>query len=214
MQPALNALEIWAHENKMVISIREDEKSKTVCCFYTKDFRYESNNKIIPQLRLNGMNVYHSLTPKFLGVTVDQGLTFACHTDEKSRKMKERNRILRSLAGRSWGQDSNNMRKVHLTYNQPVGEYAIGAWGSFVSKSNLDEIEVQQKEAARIITGCCKDTNVEHLLCEAGLMPFSILGDQQAALMYERNMRLPDDVPAKITAKASVEKHRLKKSRF
>ena len=98
------------------------------------------------------------------------------------------------------------MRKVHLTYSQPVGEYAIGALGSFVSKSNLNKIEVQQREAARIITGCCKDTNVEHLLCEAGLMPFSILGDQQAALMYECNIHLPDDVPAKITAKTSVRK--------
>ena len=212
MQTALDALETWACNNKMDISIRDDEKSKTVCCLYTKNFRYESNNKVIPQLRLNGVNVYHSLTPKFLGVTVDQGLTFACHTDEKSRKMKDRNRILRSLVGRSWGQDSNTMRRVHLTYNQPVGEYAIGSWGTFASKSNLEKLEVQQRDAARIITGCCKDTKVEHLLCEAGLMPFSILSDQQTAMMYERNIRLPDNVPAKITAKAEVVKRRLKKT--
>ena len=98
-----------------------------------------------------------------------------------------------------------------MTYNQPVGEYAIGSWGTFASKSNLEKLEVQQRDAARIITGCCKDTKVEHLLCEAGLMPLSILGDQQTAIMYERNIRLPDNVPAKIAAKAEVVKRRLKK---
>ena len=189
MQKALDCLEAWANENKMDISIRSDHKSKTVSCLYTKDFRYESNNKVIPTLKLNGINIFHSLVPKFLGVTVDQGLTFKDHTNEKSQKMKERNRILRALAGRSWGQDSSNLRSVHVTYTQPVGQYAIGAWGPFTSKSNMDKLEVRQNEAARIITGCCKDTRVEHLLCEAGLMPITLLGEQETAIMNERNMR-------------------------
>ena len=37
MQKALDSLETWAKENKMDISIRSDEKSKTVSCFYTKN---------------------------------------------------------------------------------------------------------------------------------------------------------------------------------
>ena len=53
MQPALDALEAWAKTNKMEISITPDEKSKTVSCFYTKNYRYESNNKVIPKIKLN-----------------------------------------------------------------------------------------------------------------------------------------------------------------
>ena len=211
MQKALDCLESWAKENKMDISIRSDEKSKTVSCFYTKNFRSESKNKATPVLKLNGINIFHSLVPKFLGVTVDQGLTFSCHTDEKSKKMKQRNGILRALAGRTWGQDSANLRSVHTTYTQPVGLYSIGAWGPFTSKSNMNKLEVRQNEAARIITGCCMDTNVEHLLCEAGLMPITLLGEQETAIMHERNMRLPTNVPARIVAEESVKKSRLKK---
>ena len=211
MQKALDCLESWAKENKMDISIRSDEKSKTVSCFYTKDFRSETNNKVIPVLKLNGINIFHSLVPKFLGVTVDQGLTFSCHTDEKSKTMKKRNNILRALAGRDWGRDSSNLKSVHVTYTQPVGQYAIGAWGPFASKSNMDKLEVRQREAARVITGCCRDTKTEHLLCEAGLMPMTLLGEQETAIMHERNIRLPSNVPARIAAEATVKKHRLKK---
>lgn len=103
------------------------------------------------------------------------------------------------------------LRSVHVTYTQPVGQYAIGAWGPFTSKSNMDKLEVRQNEAARIITGCCKDTRVEHLLCEAGLMPITLLGEQETAIMHERNMRLQANVPARIAAEDTVHKYRLKK---
>ena len=42
-------------------------------------------------------------------------------------------------------------------------------------------------------------------------MPISLHGEQEAAILHERNIRLPADVPAKMTAEASVKKRRLKK---
>ena len=85
------------------------------------------------------------------------------------------------------------MRKVHVTYTEPVAGYALGAWGPFISHSNLERIERKQREAARIITGFCKDTKSElsrNLLAEARLMPFNSKIEQESALLYERNMRL------------------------
>ena len=211
MQPALDSLEDWAKRNKMQISIRGDDKSKTVSCFYTKNYRSESKNKVTPQLTLNGINIYHSTTPKFLGVTIDQDLSFKDHTDEKAKMMGKRNNILRALSGRSWGQKSTTLRSVYSTYTLPAAEYAAGAWAPFTAKSHLNKLEVKQNEAARIITGCCKDTVREHLLCEAGLMPITTRAEQETALLYEKNLRLPKDVPARQTAEAKVKKHRLKK---
>ena len=75
----------------------------------------------------------------------------------------------------------------------------------------MEKLEVRQNEAAHIITGCCKDTKVKHLLCEAGLMPITLLGEQESAIMHERNMRLQANVPARIAAEDMVHKYRLKK---
>ena len=211
MQKSLDCLEKWAADNKMEISIRDDKDSKTVSCFYTLNFKEESKGKVIPNLMLKGIKIFHTTTPKFLGVIVDQSLSFKAHTEEKAKKMGKRNNVLRALAGRSWGQKGDDLRNVHVTYNQPVADYAIGAWGSFVAKSNMDNLEIKQNEAARIITGCCRDTVTEFLLAEAELMPIRLRAEQEAVLLYERNMRLPSDVPAKQLAEADVKKRHLKK---
>ena len=93
------------------------------------------------------------------------------------------------------------MRRVHVTYTQPVvADYAIGAWGSFVAKSNMDNLERKQNEGARIITGCCSDTKTEHLLAEANLMPVTMRAEQEAVLLYERNKRLPPGIPSRQAA--------------
>ena len=42
-------------------------------------------------------------------------------------------------------------------------------------------------------------------------MPIGVIAEQEAAILYERNIRLPDDVPAKIAVTSSVKKRRLKK---
>ena len=211
MQPALDALETWAKTNKMEISITPDEKSKTVSCFYTKNYRSESNNKVTPKLKLNGINIFHSLAPKFLGVTIDQTLTFNQHATEKSKAMGKRNNILKALSGRSWGQKSSELRSVHVTYNQSAAEYAAGAWVPFTAKTTIEKLEVKQREAARIITGCCQDTKSEFLLHEAGLMPIAVRAEQEAVLLYERNMRLPMDVPARQTAEQEATELRMTK---
>ena len=212
MQVALNCLEKWSVENKMEISITDDKQSKTVSCYYTKNFKEESNNKVVPHLTLSGIQVFHNTAPRFLGVVVDQTLTFKVHTEEKAKKMGKRNNILRALAGRDWGQKSTELRKVHVTFTQPAGEYAIGAWGPFVAKSHMDKLEAKQNQAARIITGCCSDTKSEHLLAEAGLMPIEFRAEQEAVLLHERNKRLPAEVPARQTADNTVLKHHLKKT--
>ena len=211
MQPALDCLEAWARDNKMEISITPDEKSKTVACFYTKNYRYESNNKVAPRLKLNGINIFHSLAPKFLGVTIDQTLTFTQHANEKSKMMGKRNSILKSLSGRSWGQKSSDLRSVHITYTQAAAEYAAGAWVPFTAGSTIEKLEVKQREAARIITGCCQDTKNEFLLHEAGLMPISMRADQEAVFLHERNLRLPTDTPARQIAECETPKPRLTK---
>ncbi len=41
-------------------------------------------------------------------------------------------------------------------------------------------------------------------MCEAGLIPVEYRSSLNAALQYEKNMRLPDNIPAKITARSEA----------
>lgn len=203
MQKALNVLERWTKENKVTIST-----SKTQCCFYTKD-NHMNKGKTVPNLHLNGTKLGHNSAPKFLGVIIDQSLTFKQQAQYAAKKMSKRNKVLRCLSGRSWGQKAKQLRAVHKTYTESAADHGLGAWGTIAAPSTIDIVDKKQREAARIITGCTRDTKNDVVLCEAGLLPTNLRAKQQATIQHERTTRLPNDVPGNVTAKGYV-KLRLK----
>ena len=199
MQPILNALEKWSEENKVTISINSSDKSKTVCCLYTRD-PAENGGKLKPNLTLAGIKIHHTTTPKFLGVIIDQQLNFKAQAEATATKAGKRNRILKSLSGRSWGQKSRHLRNLHCAYTQAAIDHGIGAWGPMAAPSNIDKVAKKEREAARTITGCVRDTTKDTLICEAGLQPITTRITLQATLQHERSTRLPPEVPAHKTA--------------
>ena len=144
--------------------------------------------------------IYHSSAPKFLGVHIDQDLNFTAHAKYLAKKTGKRNQVLRSLCGRSWGKTPRNLRNVHLAYTQTAIDYGIGVWGTLAAKSTVELVSTKERAAARIITGCLKDTPKEALILEAGLIPTVTRSVLQATLQHERSTRLPKDIPAHQTA--------------
>ncbi len=159
----------------------------------------QAGGRKVPNIYLNGIKVYFNTAPKFLGVHIDQGLTFKTHAEYAAGKAGKRNRILRSLSGRKWGQKGKSLRTVHCTYTQAATDHGIGAWGTMAAPSTLDIVGKKEREAARIITGCTSDTPKDALVREAGLLPTDLRAPLQATLQHERSTRLPEDVPANIT---------------
>ncbi|XP_012941251.1 uncharacterized protein LOC106012539 [Aplysia californica] len=70
--------------------------------------------------------------------------------------------------------------------------------------SNLQKLERKQNEAARIITGCSKDTRVDSLLIEADILPLRHRADALTAISFEKSMRLPTTNQRKASATKSV----------
>ena len=61
---------------------------------------------------------------------------------------------LNTLAGKDWGQRSENLKSIYNQYVQPVADYALGAWGPYACKTNIERIQRAENRAARVITGC------------------------------------------------------------
>ena len=193
LQPALDALANWCKDNKVTIST-----SKTVCCLYTKDNK-EKNGNSVPNLTINGCTVQHEVAPKFLGVYIDQGLTFKAHASHIAGKASKRNKILRALSARKWGQKTKTLKALHQGYTQAAIDHGIGAWGIMASQSTLETVSKKEREAARIITGCTRDTPKTALMREAGLTPTRSRAEIQATLQHERSTRLPPETPSRQT---------------
>ena len=188
-QLAADNVVAWAAEWKCVIAPEKTE----LCALSTapKDVRAAANltinvcDKVIRSTR----------NPCFLGVTFDRMLHFGQHVDKKVAAAKVKLRQLRALAGTTWGCDHSSLRGLYLSHIRAGLEYAGGAWMPSVGPSAMTKLEVVQRNAARIITGCVRSTPVDALMQEAHLTPIATRGEQLSCYLREKSLRRTPDHP-------------------
>jgi ribonuclease HI len=204
-QASLNALETWAKKWHMTISLDKTESS-----LFTNDTHQA---KLQPELFICGSKITHNPQPKFLGITFDRSLSFATQADLVKKKMQRRVRCIRALAGKNWGNSRETMRRLYITFIRSVAEYCAPAWYPAASATSQQKLEVAQNAAARAITGCTANTNIDSLLVEANIPPFRSRAEELTGASYEKSLRLPEDNPRHSTA-VEQQRQRLKRENW
>lgn len=189
MKAALKHLSKWADKWKMVISTEKSE-----CTLFSRD---KAQAKFRPKLRLCGKKLKFNPNPVFLGVQFDRELTFNRHMAQVKKKMQQRCNVLRSLTGKEWGCQKEDMRQVYLAYIRSAAEHCSAAWYPPMAPSNKTKLEAAQNQCERVIAGTTLMSSETANNLETGLIPLQQRMQQLAAIAYERCRRLPDDNPVK-----------------
>ena len=74
--------------------------AKTVCILFNKSGKFDNQSL---KLEFNKQKLRNERNPKFLGVTLDPGLTFKCYALEIKNRALRRLNILKCLKGKKWG---------------------------------------------------------------------------------------------------------------
>ena len=82
--------------------------------------------------------------PKILGVTLDSLCSFPPHTTSITAKVQSRNKILKSLAGSSWGKDKQTLLATYKTIGRPVLNYAALIWSPRCSAAQTKKLRTCQ----------------------------------------------------------------------
>ena len=101
----LKLVQQWAADVKLDIS--PSKSSITLFTPSTHEFHHH------PQVTMDGVVVPLQKNPKILGVTLDPLYTFSPHVKEVVKSAQQRLKIMKALAGTSWGQDRDTLL---LTY--------------------------------------------------------------------------------------------------
>ena len=101
--------------------------------------------------------------PKILGVTFDPLLTFNTHTKNVKDKMQSRNNVMKSIAGSTWGKDKETLTTTYKAIGRPVVNYAAPIYTPQLCNINWKKLQTVENASLRIITGCHKMSNVDHL---------------------------------------------------
>jgi hypothetical protein len=134
MNTVLNSLSKWAIENNMEINA-----SKTVYQFFS--MRHKNDDF---DLNINNKKLLKSENTKYLGVYMDNKLTWKNHVENTISKVNRRLRLIKRLAGATWGSTQDTMNNTYKTYVKPVMTYGSEVLVT-ASNSTLKALETTQK---------------------------------------------------------------------
>lgn len=161
----LSGISEWSTAKKLAIA--PDKSSVTL---FTSDTH---QSRIHPTASIGNSRIPLDKTPKILGVTWDTHFTFSPHVKATANKASTTLRILKALAGTSWGLSKEDIIATYKTITRPILNYAAPIWYPLASRSAVASLQVIQNSALRLATGCLKMASIDHLHIETGVLPLS-----------------------------------------
>ena len=158
----LDLIKAWAADIELDISAQKS--SVTLFSPSTHEYRYH------PQVLLGNSFLPLAQNPKILGVTFDPLLTFSPHVKETAKKVSQRLRIMKSLAGTSWGQDKESLLVTYKTLIRTKIDFAAPVWVPNAKPSPVKRLQSVQNAGLRLATGSHKMASQSHLHNESKML--------------------------------------------
>jgi hypothetical protein len=135
-QKAINVSVGWAKEMGVEFSV-----DKTVVMLFTN--KRSSSYKIPSGLKIYGQEIPFSKTAKYLGVTLDDKLSWRPHIENKIKKAKRTLMAIRSVIGKSWGPSPECAKWSWTGVIRPSLTYGAIVWSRSTSQSRA-KIKLQR----------------------------------------------------------------------
>ena len=165
----LNKIENWLRCNRLCLNV-----SKTCYQIYSKKLLNKS-----PDIRINNICIKRENVVKFLGIIVDEQLSFKHHIENISRKFAI------GLGFLYRGREVLDCKELQLLYNSvllPHLTYCNLVWG-INYPTNLNKLQQLQKRAARVILGLKYGDPVSHRLHELKMLSINQLVKKRCLMM-------------------------------
>ena len=180
MQDAINRVTQWAIYHGFKFS-----ENKSVAMHFRR--RLKGTN---PTLTL-GMNPLRFVDEvKFLGLTLDPGLSWVPHIVQLKARTKKALGILRVLSHLSWGADRATLLRLYRALVRSKLDYGCEAYSS-AKPAVLQKLDPVHNEALRICTGAFRSSPVQSLYAESGEPPLDLHRQYMNLIYYTRIQRDP-----------------------
>ena len=142
LQKDLNKLGSWCKENDM---LPKPEKCHIMHISYLR------NQPQFPIFTLNDEILNTAENMKLLGVTIQNNLSWDIQVSQMVSRAARRMYMLYVL--KRFNASAADLTAVYQMYIRPVLEYASPLWHSCITSKQIDQMELIQKRACRIILG-------------------------------------------------------------
>lgn len=133
---------------------------------------------------------------KFLGMWMDERLTWGTHIEKTVIKCEKINNLLRCLGGSDWGAERSVMLMIYRAMIRSSLDYGSFVFGA-AAKTVLQKLDKVQTKALRICSGAFRTTPISALLVEVGETPLHIRRQKLGLQYWARLTGLKHDSSAK-----------------
>lgn len=173
LQGAVNKIESWATAHGLQFA-----PAKTVGIY----FRSHHQSIHPPSITLYNEQVSFRVSAKFLGMTIDSGLSWKQHVDTLKTDCIKRLQLLKCLSHKTWGSDRKTMLRVYRAVVRSKIDYGCIVYQT-ASQVILNKINPIHNMAIRLCTGAFRSSPTVSLYVESGEQPLH-LRRQQLSLQY------------------------------
>lgn len=179
---ALTEINTWFTANKLFLNL-----NKTQYMIITpsqKSFTTENNT-----LQVANHNIARTTSTKFLGIHIDQHLTWKTHISKMNSKVSK---AIFAIQQVKHFLPTTALKTLYFSLIHPHLLYSIHAWGNTPSNSLNSTIRLQKK-AIRIINKAKYNSHTEPLYKKSNILKLTHLYEQQIALFLNdfHHKRLP-----------------------
>ena len=139
--PAIETTQTWSANNNMILNAEKTEIMNTCLSFRSQ---YDDD------LFLDDVKISPSECTKFLGIFIDNKLSFNSHVNSLVSKCNARLFLMRKL--KTFGLNNDGLKTFYVSNIRSVMSYAAPAWYTLLSNTNKQRLERIQRSATRIIT--------------------------------------------------------------
>ena len=161
IQSAINLATTWARSRGFKFS-----PGKTKAIRFCRLRRRE----VIPTLTLEGSILPYEDCVKYLGMVLDQKLTFKPHITELLCNVKQRLNILKVVSHFNWGADRITLLRMYQALVLSKIDYGCQIYGG-ACKTTLKKLDVAHNMALRICTGAYRTSPIDSLYVDSGIPP-------------------------------------------
>jgi ribonuclease HI len=179
-QRSIYAIEEWCRENELSLS-----HEKTHIIMFTRKQKW----KLARPIKVNGKTVELRETTKFLGVTLDQKLTWTPHIVKQAKKAKGVLMMCKNAIGPTWGFTPATMKWIYTSIVRPMVTYAAAIWvNGLRTQKNIKVLSSIQRLSHLMVTGGHPSTPLKALDKLLGFLPIETYIKEQATTCAARLM--------------------------
>ena len=185
MNKIIKAVREWGENNLLSFN-----KSKTQAVLFSRLKKPRTKPRHTIALTMDNEPLQLNKSATYLGVVLDQRLTFKEHITGRINRGKKLLFALNSIISKEWGLSGNAIKTIYKAIIVPSVFWAVTVWSRCLEfKVYINKLLALQRLAAIKITKCLSTTATDSLLVLAGLPPIYLVGLRLASNSTHRQIQ-------------------------